>query len=596
MPEKQDFQLGLVMAGAISAGAYSAGVVDFFIEALNAYEAERNKPDWTGPTHDVRIPVLSGASAGGMTAAIGALHAFYGLTSPKPKSNPPPNSENRLYSSWVTDISIEELLATTDLDSESGRDGVKSALCCDVLRVIVNKAFNIKGRLAAPNWIGRDTDRSLRVMFTLTNMRGVPYAFSMFGSSANRQYGMLNHGDYLDFTVSSGPPQSLALGSHLLDLSNPDPVEQELFKTAALATGAFPIGLAARGITRPAGDYHAGQLVGYEDLQTQKFITIPPFSGVPKQGAYPFVAVDGGTIDNEPLELARRFLANFGHNEQDGVSAKKAVVLVAPFPNFASVPEPDDDDRLVHIVRKLLSTLIEQARFKSDELAKAANDKIFSRFMITPIRPAGGNKLAVEFPIASGTLNGFGGFLHKSFRRHDYLLGRRNAQAFLRWNFALPIDNSLFEEYRSKRKQEDIERWYVKEVEGAVGSISRADEINYNYKLKKFAKTSKDDPDSVGLPIIPLTDELCKPIEIGGGDLPKPDAVDRDDLKKRIQIRAEAVIDKLLSQDLKQLTEGWTCAWLVRREARKYLTEIAVNKSNDYVKDAVKKVRGAFPP
>ena len=61
--------------------------------------------------------------------------------------------------------------------------------------------------------------------------------------------------------------------------------------------------------------------------------------------------------------------------------------------------------------------------------------------MISPTRIGNGSAAAKQFPIACGVLSGFGGFLHESFRRHDYLLGRRNAQAFLRWNFGLPETN-----------------------------------------------------------------------------------------------------------------------------------------------------------
>ena len=48
------FEIGLVMAGAVSAGAYTAGVIDFIYEALDAYYAARVQPDWNGPRHDVR--------------------------------------------------------------------------------------------------------------------------------------------------------------------------------------------------------------------------------------------------------------------------------------------------------------------------------------------------------------------------------------------------------------------------------------------------------------------------------------------------------------------------------------------------------------
>ena len=119
MASDRTFELGLVMAGAISAGAYTAGVIDFFFEALDAYEAAKSAPGWKGPTHDVRVPIMSGASAGGMTSAISALHAFHELAHVLPAKPPPAPEQNRLYSSWVSDISLDALLETSDL--ENGR-------------------------------------------------------------------------------------------------------------------------------------------------------------------------------------------------------------------------------------------------------------------------------------------------------------------------------------------------------------------------------------------------------------------------------------------------------------------------------------------
>ena len=64
MAEEKDFELGFVFAGAVSAGAYSAGVIDFIVEALDAYEHCRTHgrtPEgeaWDGPTHAVRVPVM----------------------------------------------------------------------------------------------------------------------------------------------------------------------------------------------------------------------------------------------------------------------------------------------------------------------------------------------------------------------------------------------------------------------------------------------------------------------------------------------------------------------------------------------------------
>jgi hypothetical protein len=53
---------------------------------------------------------------------------------------------------------------------------------------------------------GRGDDRSLRIFLTLSNLRGVPYSFSLFGRK--ERFGMLNHGDYLDFKIGFKPAKS----------------------------------------------------------------------------------------------------------------------------------------------------------------------------------------------------------------------------------------------------------------------------------------------------------------------------------------------------------------------------------------------------
>ena len=59
------FEIGLVMAGAVSAGAYTAGVLDFLIQALDQWHEGKRGDDPRCPRHDVSLKVLAGASAGG---------------------------------------------------------------------------------------------------------------------------------------------------------------------------------------------------------------------------------------------------------------------------------------------------------------------------------------------------------------------------------------------------------------------------------------------------------------------------------------------------------------------------------------------------
>src|ERR1700730_16752175 len=75
-----EFQIALALSGAISAGAYTAGVFDFLIQALDEWEnartgkyLEKGDTPATTPNHFVGLKAMSGASAGAVAAAIGAV-------------------------------------------------------------------------------------------------------------------------------------------------------------------------------------------------------------------------------------------------------------------------------------------------------------------------------------------------------------------------------------------------------------------------------------------------------------------------------------------------------------------------------------------
>lgn len=115
---KPFYEIGLVLSGAISAGARSAGVYDFVIEALEAYEAAKTRPDRDAPTQGICIPIMGGASAVGITVAIAELHGFLKLERVWTGRLLPAARANRLYSSWMKDIDILRLLETADLDGD----------------------------------------------------------------------------------------------------------------------------------------------------------------------------------------------------------------------------------------------------------------------------------------------------------------------------------------------------------------------------------------------------------------------------------------------------------------------------------------------
>src|SRR5215469_9702260 len=71
------FKVGFALSGAISAGAYTAGVLDYFFQALNAWENSRGEEGI--PEHRVDLQIIAGASAGAITGALGVVALARGM-------------------------------------------------------------------------------------------------------------------------------------------------------------------------------------------------------------------------------------------------------------------------------------------------------------------------------------------------------------------------------------------------------------------------------------------------------------------------------------------------------------------------------------
>ncbi|NTV12024.1 MAG: patatin-like phospholipase family protein, partial [Zoogloea sp.] len=139
------FEIGLVGAGAISAGAYTAGVVDFLVQALDCWYAAKAAGEAV-PPHDVKLSVFSGASAGGITAALAA--GYLGTQQPPVRNEEDARAaagQNRLFDAWVERIDIASLLDSRDLATGDGK--VCSLLDSTVLKEIADAGLD---RLPAP--------------------------------------------------------------------------------------------------------------------------------------------------------------------------------------------------------------------------------------------------------------------------------------------------------------------------------------------------------------------------------------------------------------------------------------------------------------
>jgi hypothetical protein len=354
-------------------------------------------------------------------------------------------------------LSSEDLENAETEVAASDRSGnpppLVSALNAKLLDDIKNKA------LAAPSAASSPVARppypyiaeNLHVYITVSNLRGIPFEVS-FGNST---YGMQTHGDRVHYVIEGLGKALSAKNNWLKDDSGEVlridtlPAQgQELPKhwseygTCALASSAFPIGLAPRRMDFPFSYY---DLRSYPMEQGGAALR-PKFPGS-SPDRFTFLNVDGGVINNNPFDYAQYALMGDPKAVETGSgTARRAVLMVSPFPEPpAFLPAGQPREELVAVVRALFPALINQARFKVSELVPALDSSNCSRFLIAPHRvvPGAGEQ---KYKIACGLLGGFGGFLDEKFRAHDFQLGRRNCQQFLKTTFGLTPDNKIVQE------------------------------------------------------------------------------------------------------------------------------------------------------
>jgi len=474
--EKDTFQISLAMAGAISAGAYSAGVIDFLFEALDAWEkAKRDDPD-SVPNHKVVITAIAGASAGSITGVLAALAPRFGIPARQPATAKTAGyTLKAMYDAWVVNIDMLDvgeafpgLLSTGDLD---GKGEITSLLNSKVLEHIGEVAFGYVPPNATPRTLPFISSK-LHIYLTITNLRGVPYEVVFSGDPDVSGYGMVNHGDRAHFTVSglgSSPLHSAwgeqdatkklvvttlpVAGQALGELSG----GWKMCLTAALASSAFPVGLAPQVMSVDYRDF-PGRAWPFDEADGLYFAPTFPTGYVGDTGTsglYGYSCVDGGVINNEPFDFAHKALLPLGksHNDTTSQGATRAVIMIDPFPELPEFDVSGDSKRLdvISILVRMFLGLKEQARFKPSELVAALDENRYSRFLIGPRRDAteigapgaAPENKSVSNAIACGLLGGFGGFLSREFRDFDYQLGRRNCQWFLRESLAVDEENPV---------------------------------------------------------------------------------------------------------------------------------------------------------
>jgi hypothetical protein len=292
---------------------------------------------------------------------------------------------------------------------------------------------------------------SLTLFLTLTNVRGVP--FSLNGTAAgSMEEDIAYYADRLQFETVRAANAPLSFSAKPLPIGS-NGGAWPLLKEAAKATGAFPVFLAPRKLNRVAADYMHSP---WEPLSIVNPGAVPPHWTLHADDPFTTLNVDGGVTDNDPFQLAHDYLAIHNplavlnqetgdlENPRPPNEANCAVLTVAPFPAKALYDVNynfDENSTVFGMLPNLLATLISQSRFLGESLVAVMSGTSYSRFVLAPSDTDRPNKEALQ----CGLLSAFGGFFERSFRAHDYQLGRRNCQKFLRDHFRLSVANPIID-------------------------------------------------------------------------------------------------------------------------------------------------------
>ena len=498
------FHLGLCIAGSISAGAYTAGVLDYLFETLDRWQEEKDKVKASGengqagiPMHDVVLDVLNGSSGGGMCAILSAIML-------QEKGKYKGGKDSRLYKVWVDlndsgdkPLTLAQMLDGDDLKKEGK---ILSLLDSTFIDHVAQRTFNLeKEELKAPGFRPWLSDK-MEVVVTVSNTRGIPYSIQFAGPGAREKHSMTNFKHLMKFTTDDELAKKDA-SFIKIDFSKAGEGEGEndasnifFMQEAAKATGAFPIGLRPRtlkvprkqvdNIHFPLSDIRevtekaTATNEERDIIQKNNFLCryLQPSAVQPDWldddcEHYSFTCVDGGMTNNEPFEIARELLLR-KHPERNNIprtpqKADRCVIMIDPFPNnndYTKEDEYKEPEDIFSMFPVLMNIMMSQPLFKLEDIELARHDDIYSRFLMIPTR----NDRVDKPAIASASLGGFGGFFERSFREHDFVLGRRNCQKFLQNRFGIPV--SAIEEndvFRGKWTTEAINRFrYKKEVNG----------------------------------------------------------------------------------------------------------------------------------
>ena len=337
-------KLAITISGAVSLGSYESGVVYEVLDALaqhNQWADAKNLPE-----ERIEIDVLTGASAGGMTAAMIAQRLLYDGPSMRQAY------DNPLYNAWVSDVDITGLLARDQTE-----DVTHSVLSSDFV-IQISDAY-LMGRyknepqpppVAQPH-AAVSSDLELQLGLAVSNLNGVDYYRSTLSGG---QFIYTRHEDQFVRTIDQAAGDRPALW--------------ESIRAAAVACGAFPVAFRVQDLVRDIVEY------------TSPWLVRSIWGGNPTTT---FTYTDGGVFQNEPLGMAKNLVEKVPGGRLNAY--ERGYLFIAPKQKASSEvknsPDPNTGFSAAtadykELGLRLASSVVGQSEFQDWSVAEGYNDQL----------------------------------------------------------------------------------------------------------------------------------------------------------------------------------------------------------------------------
>lgn len=323
-------RLAITISGAVSLGSYEAGVLWEILDAIR----QHNTSGKTQEGDRIKIDVLTGASAGGMTAIIlGQKLLYNGDQFKGPYENP-------LYHCWVERISLQGL-------QDAGRDepALHSIFSSNLIEQISREALTDRYKTAPPPAVQHAAAAdTIRIGVAVTNLNGVNYGYPV------QPAGNFTYIRYQDQRTRVAEGAASDNGQFW------EPLRQ-----VAVACGAFPFAFRTQDIGRSAktesDDYTNDNLTPWDnDPQT-------------------FTYTDGGVFQNQPLGMAKNMVDDVDeHLDQDS----RFYLFVSPNAKDAKANDNfhENNADYVHLLLRLTTVIFGQSGFQDWVTAEDLNKRI----------------------------------------------------------------------------------------------------------------------------------------------------------------------------------------------------------------------------